>query len=307
MPQGVRLCPACAGASGTHVCSARHLQPPPFQPCVSARHLLYPSLAFHARCPTLYAIRVCPTLGCSLSWFPPLGQINATRCEAVSSLPLSSVLLCSPHGACQSCLSGAWCVFLLPSRAYAIRVCPTLSCFLSWIRHLGRMSALLSTCSPHRACHACLPATCYILLLPFPTSFRHLCLRKVSCALPRHVISPSLPLASTRLSDAWCVFLLPSRACAIGVCPTLGCSLSWIPHLGRINATRCEAASNLCRCFRHSGASGTHVCAARSLQPPTVPAMRVCPPPIMSFSCLSHELLPSVSAQSLMRVAPARH
>ena len=85
-----------------------------------------------------YAIRVCPTLGCSLSWIPHLGQINATRCEAVSSLPLSSykpctphVLLCSPHGACQSCLSDAWCVFLLPSRAYAIRVCPTLSCSLS--------------------------------------------------------------------------------------------------------------------------------------------------------------------------------
>ena len=73
---------------------------------------------------------------------------NATRCEAVSSLPLSSykpctphVLLCSPHGACQSCLSDAWCVFLLPSRAYAIRVCPTLSCSLSWIRHLGRINA----------------------------------------------------------------------------------------------------------------------------------------------------------------------
>ena len=36
-------------------------------------------------------------------------------------------------------------------------------------------------------------------------------------------------------------------------------------------------------------------------------ATQVCPPLIMSFSCLSHELLPSVSAQSLMRVAPARH
>ena len=157
-----------------------------------------------------YAIRVCPTLGCSLSWFPHLGQINATRCEAVSSLPLSSykpctphVLLCSRHGACQSCLTDAWCVFLLPSRSYAIRVCPTLSCSLSWIRHLGRIT---------------------------PQSVR-------LCA-----------------------------ACA--------------------------------------GASSTHVCSAQYLQPPP---MRVCPPLIMSFSCLSHELLPSVSAQSLMRVAPARH
>ena len=147
--QGVRLCPACAGASGTHVCSARYLQPPPFLPRVSARHLLYPSLAFHARCPTLGASFSClHALMPSLSWFPHLGQINATRCEAVSSLPLSSykpctphALLCSPHGACQSCLSDAWCVFLLPSRAYAIRVCPTLSCSLSWIPHLGRRNA----------------------------------------------------------------------------------------------------------------------------------------------------------------------
>ena len=152
-----------------------------------------------------YAIRVCPTLGCSLSWFPHLGQINATRCEAVSSLPLSSyqpcaphVLLCSPHGACQSCLSGAWCVFLLPSRAYAIRVCPTLSCSLSWIRHLGRMSALLSTCSPHRACHACLPATSYVLLLPFPrasamcvSAKSHACCPSTSFVL----LFPSLPCA----------------------------------------------------------------------------------------------------------------
>ena len=53
------LCPACAGASSIHVCSARYLQPPPFLPCVSARHLLYPSLAFHARCPTLGASFYC--------------------------------------------------------------------------------------------------------------------------------------------------------------------------------------------------------------------------------------------------------
>ena len=160
-----------------------------------------------------YAIRVCPTLGCSLSWVPHLGQINATRCEAVSSLPLSSykpcaphVLLCSPHGACPSCLSGAWCVFLLPSRAYAIRVCPTLSCSLSWIRRLGR-----------------------------------------------------------------------------------------------INATKCEAVCSLRKCFWHS----CLLCSV--LAAPTVRAMRVCPPLIMSFSCLSHELLPSVSAQNLTRVAPAHH
>ena len=59
----------------------------------------------------------------------------ATRASSTPGQPLSSykpctphVLLCSPHRACQSCLSDAWCVFLLPSRAYAIRVCPTLGC-----------------------------------------------------------------------------------------------------------------------------------------------------------------------------------
>ena len=84
-PQSVRLCAACAGASSTHVCSAQYLQPPPYVPCVSARHLLCASLAF-------------------------------------------------------------------------------------------------------------------------PTSFCHLCLRKVSCALPQHAISPSLPLASM-----CAVYNIPSR------------------------------------------------------------------------------------------------
>ena len=72
----------------------------------------------------------------------------ATRACSTPGQPLSSykpctphVLICSPHGACQSCLSDAWCVFLLPSRAYAIRVCPTLGRSLSWIPHLGRISA----------------------------------------------------------------------------------------------------------------------------------------------------------------------
>ena len=205
-----------------------------------------------------YAIRVCPTLGCSLSWFPHLGQINATRCEAVSSLPLSAnfclvltfpypfhsphacatracstpgqplssykpctphVLLCSPHGACQSCLSDAWCVFLLPSRAYAIRVCPTLGCSLS---HLGRINAtrLCAACARASSTHVCsaryLQPPPYVpcvsarhLLCPslaFPTSFCHLCLRKVSCALPQHVMSSSLPLASM-----CAVYNIPSR------------------------------------------------------------------------------------------------
>ena len=173
------------------------------------------------------------------------------------------------------------------------------------------MSALLSTCSPHRTCHACLPAACYVLLLPFPrasaicvcaksharcpstslvllfpslpcapyTTFPHaltlspllnvgrgpapwpdkqLCVAvsslckcfKHSCLLCSVLATPAVPALrvcppliisfsclSCALSNTWCVFLLPSRAYAIRVCPTLGCSLSWFPHLGQINAT----------------------------------------------------------------------
>ena len=212
-----------------------------------------------------YAIRVCPTLGCSLSWFPHLGQINATRCEAVSSLPLfcykpctPHVLLCSPHGACQSCLSDAWCVFLLPSRSYAIRVCPTLSCSLSWIRHLGRinatkceavcrqvllalMSALLSTCSPHRTCHACLPATYYVLLLPFPRASAICVCAKSDARCP-----------STSL-----VLLFPSLPRAPYTTFPHALTLSPLLNVGRGPAPwpdkqLCVAVSSLCRCFKHS-------------------------------------------------------
>ena len=48
--------------------------------------------------------------------------------------------------------------------------------------------------------------------LAFPTSFCHLCLRKVSCALPQHAINPSLPVAGR---PAWHVrwgLQVPSRA-----------------------------------------------------------------------------------------------
>ena len=127
------------------------------------------------------------------------------------------VLLCSPHGACQSCLSDAWCVFLLPSRAYAIRVCPTLGCSLSWIPHLGRINAtrceavsnlrrcfwhscLLSSvlAAPHRTCHACLPATYYVLLLPFPRA------SAICVCAKSHARCPSTSL----------VLLFPSLPCA---------------------------------------------------------------------------------------------
>ena len=192
------------------------------------------------------AIRVYPTLGCSLSWIPHLGRINATRCEAVSSLCrcfwhsclLCSVLatpavpalrVCPPLIISFSCLSRAlsntWCVFLLPSRAYAIRVCPTLGCSLSWFPHLGQINA--TRCEAVSS----LPLFCYKPCTPHVL----LCSPHGAC--------------QSCLSDAWCVFLLPSRSYAIRVCPTLSCSLSWIRHLGRINATKCEAVCSLRRCF----------------------------------------------------------
>ena len=107
------------------------------------------------------------------------------------------------------------CVFLLPSRAYAICVCPTLGCSLSWVPHLGRINAtqgvrLCPACAGASSTHVCsaryLQPPPYVprrsarhllcLSLAFPTSFCHLCLRKVSCTLPQHAISPSLSLAS---------------------------------------------------------------------------------------------------------------
>ena len=153
---------------------------------------------------------------------------------------------------------------------------------------------------------------CLVLTFPCPFHSPHACATR-ACSTPGQPLSSYKPCAphallcsphgarQSCLSNAWCVLLLPSRAYAIRVCPTLGCSLSWIPHLGRINATRCEVVCSLCRCCWHS----CLLCSV--LAAPTVRAMRVCPPLIMSFSCLSYELLPSVSAQSLMRVAPARH
>ena len=154
-------------------------------------------------------------------------------------------------------LSDAWCVLLLPSRAYAIRVCPTLGCSLSWIPHLGRINA--TRCEAVSS----LPLSanfCLVLTFPYPFHSPHACATR-ACSTPGQPLSsykpctPHVLLCSPHgarqscLSDAWCVFLLPSRAYAIRVCPTLGCSLSWIPHLGRINATRCEAVCSLCRCF----------------------------------------------------------
>ena len=165
--------------------------------------------------PVACGVRVCKLLPCSNKPCAP------------------HVLLCSPHRACQSCLSDAWCVFLLPSRACAIRVCPTLGCSLFWIPHLGRINAtrceavsdlrrcfwhscLLSSvlAAPHRTCHACLPATYYVLLLPFPRA------SAICVCAKSHARCPSTSL----------VLLFPSLPCApnttfpssIHVCATLG-------------------------------------------------------------------------------------
>ena len=60
------------------------------------------------------------------------------------------------------------------------------------------MSALLGTCSPHRTCHAGLPATYYVLLLPFPRA------SAICVCAKSHARCPSMPL----------VLLFPSLPCA---------------------------------------------------------------------------------------------
>ena len=103
---------------------------------------------------------------------------------------------------------------------------------------LALMSALLSTCSPHRTCHACLPATYYVLLLPFPRA------SAICVCAKSHARCPSTSL----------VLLFPSLPCA---------PYTTFPHaLTLLNVGRgpapwpdkqlCVAVSSLCRCFKHS-------------------------------------------------------
>ena len=241
------------------------------------------------------------------TWRPPQTSFwpfefpTCLRHACLLGWPLSSykpgsphALTCSPLRACQSCLPGA---------QRLIRVAP-ISHLLCGLLALSSAPLLYSL---HRLVSQSTRNMIDWLGFLFPCAFLHttnspvaygvrvcklLPCSKKPCTAYVLLCSPHRARQSC-LSDAWCVFLLPSRAYAIRVCPTLGCSLS----CGRINATRCEAVSSLCRCFWHS----CLLCSV--LATPAVPAMRVCP----SFSCLSHELLPSVSAQSLTRVAPARH
>ena len=97
-------------------------------------------LGFLLPCAFLYTTNsqvACGVRVCKLTSSYPFHSPHAcaTRACSTPGQPLSSykpctprVLLCSPHRTRQSCLSDAWCIFLLPSRAYAIRVYPTLGC-----------------------------------------------------------------------------------------------------------------------------------------------------------------------------------
>ena len=142
-------------------------------------------------------------------------------------LALMSALLgtCSPRRTCHACLPAAYYVLLLPfPRASAICVCaksharcPSTSLVLLFP---SLPSAPYTTFPRALTLHVCsaryLQPPPYVpcvsarhLLCPslaFPTSFCHLCLRKISRALPQHVISPSLPLASM-----CAVYNIPSR------------------------------------------------------------------------------------------------
>ena len=157
---------------------------------------------------------------------------DATRAGPTLDWPLSSykpgsprALTCSPLRACQSCLHGAQrlirvapishllCGLLALSSASLHRlVSQSTRNMIDWLGFLFPCAFLYTTNSPvavafvsayvprRSARHLLCPS------LAFPTSFCHLCLRKVSCALPQHAISPSLPLASM-----CAVYNIPSR------------------------------------------------------------------------------------------------
>ena len=81
------------------------------QAFLSAPHLATLAFSGPLSSPHAHATRACPTLGWPLSSYKP-GSPRA--------------LTCSPLRACQSCLPGAWCVFLLPSpQACALCIHPT--------------------------------------------------------------------------------------------------------------------------------------------------------------------------------------
>ena len=238
-----------------HVCSAQYLQPPPYVPCVSARHLLCPSLAFptsfchlclrkiSCALPSTSLVLLFPSLPCApYTTFPhaltlsPLlnvGRGPAPWPDKQLCVAVSSSCRCFKH----SCLRHTWRPPQLLSgplsspHAYATRSCPTLGWPLS--AYKPACAFLYTTDSPV-ACgvRVCKLLPCSNLSLPFPFAT---CLRHSTPGQPLSSYKPCTPhvllcsphgACQSCLSDAWCVFLLPSRAYAICVCPTLGCSLS---------------------------------------------------------------------------------
>ena len=102
------------------------------------------------------------------------------------------------------------------------------------------MSALLGTCSPRRTCHAGLPATYYVLLLPFPRA------SAICVCAKSHARCPSTPL----------VLLFPSLPCAPYTTFPHALTLSPLLNVGRGPAPwpdkqLCVAVSK-CRYFKHS-------------------------------------------------------
>ena len=257
---------------------------------MSAPHLATPTnfflhLAFSGplSSPHAYATRAGPTLDWPLSSYKP-GSPRA--------------LTCSPLRACQSCLPGA---------QRLIRVAP-ISHLLCGLLALSSAPLLYSL---HRLVSQSTRNMIDWLGFLFPCAFLYT--TKLASCLWRSCLQTSALFQQALHSPR--ATLQPSSRM-----PMLGASFSCLHALmpfvsARHSVALClgfptlagETPQGVRLCPTCAGASGTHVCSARYLQPPTVPAMRVCPPLIMSFSCLSHELLPSVSAQSLMRVAPARH
>ena len=216
-----------------------NLQPAARVPIVSARRLVRLSLAFPASLCPLYPPNV---LFASPQFHSYFASPRAAATRAYGLLALSSApFLYSLHRL----------------------VSQSTRNMIDWLRFLFPCAFLYTTDSQVacgvRVCKL-LPYSNLSLPFPFATYSPHACATR-ACSTPGQPLSsykpctPHMLLCSPHracqscLSDAWCVFLLPSRAYAICVCPTLGCSLSWIPHLGRINATRCEAMSSLCRCF----------------------------------------------------------
>ena len=180
----MRLCAARAGASSTHVCPAQYLQPPPYVPCRSARHLLCPSLAFptsfchlclrkvscalpqHAMSPSLPLASMCavynipsrthtePAPQCR-TWPSTLAGYTTVR-GCVQLVQVLQAFMSAPHLATPTNFF-LHLAFSGPSsspHAYATRAGPTLDWPLSSYKP-GSPRAL--TCSPLRACQSCLP------------------------------------------------------------------------------------------------------------------------------------------------------